>query len=156
NRDPAVANLNEILPTLVNPEKELPTPTEVLQGAQQILAEQIADTADVRAAIRSILWETGRLTTIKSENLPDGQGLEYKDYFQFTEPVRQIPAHRILAINRGEKEGPLKARLEWDAEAIQKALYSGYHGRAPLLPIADHPHAEFLKTVAEDALTRLL
>jgi len=156
NRDPAVANLNEVLPTMVNPEKELNSPGDVLAGVQHILAERIAETADVRAAVRSILWETGRLSTSKSENLADGQGLEYKDYFQFTEPVRQIPPHRILAINRGEKEGSLKVRLEWKTEAAQQAFFADLPGRPPLLPLADHPHADFLKAVAEDALSRLL
>jgi uncharacterized protein len=156
SRDPTVANLAELLPTMVNPEKELKTPEDVLQGVQHILAEQIAETADVRAAVRSIVWETGKLTTTKSENLPDGQGLDYKDYFQFTEPVRQIPPHRILAINRGEKEGALKARLEWNAEAVERALFAGYHGRPPLLSLAEHPHADFLRVVANDALARLL
>src|SRR5437660_287539 len=83
NRDPAVANLNEVLATMVNPEKELNNPADVLAGVQHILAEQIAETADVRAVVRSILWETGRLSTTKNENLAEGQGLEYKDYFQF-------------------------------------------------------------------------
>ncbi|MCI0463420.1 MAG: RNA-binding transcriptional accessory protein [Gemmataceae bacterium] len=149
NRDPAVANLPEVLATMVNPEKELPTPAEVLLGAQHILAEQIAETADVRAAVRSLLWETAKLTTSKSEHLAADQGLEYKDYFQFTEPVRQIPPHRILAINRGEKEGALKARVEWDIEAVRRVALDK-------LPLADHPHAEFLRSVTEDALTRLL
>src|SRR5207245_7969149 len=76
-------------------------------------------------------------------------GLEYKDYFQFTETVRRIPPHRILAINRGEKEGVLKARLEWDAEAVRRI-------GPDKLPLADHPHADFLKKVVEDALGRLL
>ncbi|MBV9122386.1 MAG: hypothetical protein JO112_03360, partial [Planctomycetes bacterium] len=154
--DPAVANLDEVLAGMVAPEKELNTPADVLAGAQHILAEQIAETADIRAAVRTILWDSGRLATGKKENLGDNEGLEYKDYFQFTEPIRQIPPHRILAINRGEKEGPLKARLEWNTEAVQQALFSGLHGRPPLLPLADHPHAAFLKTVAEDALNRLL
>jgi transcriptional accessory protein Tex/SPT6 len=149
NRDPAVANLNEVLPTLVNPEKELPTPADVQLGVQHILAEQMAETADVRAAVRSVLWATGKLTATKNPALPEGQGLEYKDYFQFTESARQIPPHRILAINRGEKEGSLKVLLESHGEAIRKAVQSN-------LPLADHPHADFLKTVAEDALTRLL
>src|SRR5262249_13890887 len=113
NRDPAAANLNELLASMVNPEKELPTPEAVLLGAQHILAEQIAETADIRAAVRSVLWETGKLATSKSENLPEGQGLDYKDYFQFAESARHIPPHRILAINRGEKEGPLKVRLDF-------------------------------------------
>lgn len=150
NRDPAVANLAEVLPTLVNPEKELASTDDVLLGAQHILAELIAEIAEVRAAIRAIVWDTGKLTTAKSDTLAEGQGLEYKDYFQFTEPVRHIPPHRILAINRGEKANVLKPRLEFNNEIAHKALFD----KLPML--ADHPHAEFLKKVAEDALARLV
>jgi uncharacterized protein len=117
-QDKAVANLGEVLPTLVNPEKELKTAEDVLLGVKHILAEQVAETADVRAAVRSVLWETGKLCAAKSEKLAEGQGLDYKDYFQFTESVRQIPPHRILALNRGEKEGTLKVRLEWNTEGV--------------------------------------
>ncbi len=148
-RDPAVANLDEVLPTMVNPEKELATPDDVRLGVQHILAEMIAENADVRAAVRAVLWDTGRLTSAKNESLPEGKGLDYKDYFQFTEPARHIPPHRILAINRGEKEGVLKVKVESDLEAIRQAMLSR-------LPLVDHPQAEFLKAVAEDALTRLL
>ncbi len=116
NRDPAVGNLAELLPTLLNPEKELNTADEVMLGVQHILAEMVAETADVRAIVRAVLWDTGRLITTKSEKLAEGQGLDYKDYFQFQEPVRHIPPHRILAINRGEKENALSVKLEWDAE----------------------------------------
>jgi uncharacterized protein len=149
NRDPAVLNLSEVLPGMVNPEKELNTPDDVLLGVQHILAELIADTAEVRAVARAVLWETGKFCTAKSETVAEGQGLEYKDYFQFTETVRRIPPHRILAINRGDKEGILKARLEWDAETVRRATLDK-------LPLADHPHAEFLVRTAEDALARLL
>ena len=114
--DPAVGNLSEILPTLVNPEKELTTPEQVLEGVQHILAEIVSESADVRAGVRNVLWDTGKLCTIKSDKLAEGQGLEYKDYFQFTEPLRHIPPHRILAINRGEKENALQVKIEWDAE----------------------------------------
>ena len=149
NREPAVANLGELLPSMVNPEKELQSPDDVLAGAGHILAEQIAETAEVRAAVRVALWETGKLCTAKSESLAEGQGIEYKDYFQFTETVRHIPPHRILAINRGEKENALRARVEWDQEAVRRVARDR-------LPLADHPHAEFLKNVLEDALVRLL
>lgn len=149
NRDPAVANLAEVLPSMVNPEKELPTADDVQTGAQHILAELIAEQADVRVALRGVIWDMGKLATSKHESLSDGHGLDYKDYFQFSEAVRQMPPHRILAINRGEKENALRAKLEFDASAVQQAL-------AEKLPLADHPHAEFLKKVAEDALTRLL
>ncbi|HXG11903.1 MAG TPA: Tex-like N-terminal domain-containing protein, partial [Gemmataceae bacterium] len=149
DRDPAVANLDEVLPTLVNPDKGLHTPDDVRQGVQHILAEMIAENADVRAAVRAVLWETGKLCTSKHEKLPDGQGLDYQDYFKFDEPVRHIPPHRILAINRGEKEHALQVRLEFDTEKVQQAALGK-------LPLADHPHAEFLKTVTADALARLL
>src|SRR5439155_10851524 len=118
HRDPAVNNLAEILPTLVNPEKELHTPDDVRTGVQHILAEMVSETADVRAGVRSVLWETGKLKSVKSDKLAEGQGLEYKDYFQFTEPVRQIPPHRILALNRGEKENGLKVSMEWNTDAV--------------------------------------
>ena len=114
--DPAVSNLSEILAGMINPEKELATPEQVLEGVQHILAEMISEAADVRSAVRNVLWDTGKLCTNKSEKLAEGQGLEYKDYFQFTEPIRHIPPHRILAINRGEKENALQVKLEWDAE----------------------------------------
>src|SRR5262249_1965631 len=110
----------------------------------------------VRAAVRYILWDTGKLCTAKADTLAEGQGLDYKDYFQFTEPIRHIPPHRILAINRGEKEGSLKVKLDFDAELIRRALFEGVFGKPALLPLVDHPHAEFLKVVAEDALARLL
>jgi uncharacterized protein len=149
NRDPAVANLVELLPTLVNPEKELNTADDVLQGVVHILAEQIAETADIRAAVRAVLWETGKLCTSRREKLGEHQGLDYKDYFQFTEPIRHIPPHRILAINRGEKEGALQVRLEFDAETVQRAALDK-------LPLTEHPHIELFKATAADALTQLL
>ena len=148
-RDPAVANVDEVWPTMVNPEKELATPDDVRQGVQHILAEMIAENADVRAAVRAVLWDTGKLAAAKNENLPEGKGLDYKDYFQFAESVRHIPPHRILAINRGEKEGALKVKIESNPEAVRQAMLAR-------MPLVEHPQAELLKTVAEDALTRLL
>jgi uncharacterized protein len=129
-QDAAAANLTELLPTLVNPEKDLKTPEDVLLGVQHILAETIAEAADVRAIVRIVLWDTGRLCTSKSEKLAEGQGLDYKDYFQFTEPIRHIPPHRVLAINRGEKENVLSVRLEWEAETGLRASQD----RLPLPP----------------------
>jgi uncharacterized protein len=234
--DPAVTNLADVLPTLVNPEKELNTPEDVLLGVQHILAELIAESAEVRAGVRMVLWDTGKLCTAKSEKLAENQGLEYKDYFQFSDPIRHIPPHRILAINRGEKENALTVKLEWDAATGQRVALErlplpapgtlpplpaapssseaplaaeanstptlseappGAEGPPPAAPaepalpaqteappadgtsparptqprphrghqpppinrsedLAKHPHAEFLKKVTEDALTRLL
>lgn len=128
NRDPAVSNLPEILPTVINPEKELNTATDVENGVQHILAEMVNECADVRAAVRSVMWETGKLVTHKNEKVSPEKGKIFRDYFEFTEPARRIPPHRILAINRGEREGVLKVKLDWDAEKVkEKALAALAH-----------------------------
>ncbi|MEI7684522.1 MAG: Tex-like N-terminal domain-containing protein, partial [Planctomycetota bacterium] len=118
--DPAAANLDEMFAGLVNPEKGLNSAEEVRFGVGHILAEMAADSADVRAPVRGLLWETGQVLSVKSDKLPEGQGNEFKNYFQFKETVRQIPPHRILALNRGEKEQALKVHFEWPREKVSE------------------------------------
>src|SRR5262249_47432564 len=146
---PAVNNLGEILPTLVDPEKELNTPEDVLAGVGHILAEQVSETADVRAGVRFYLWDHAKLTTTKSEKVKEGENNDFKDYFKFEESIRTVPPHRILAINRGEKENALAVKLDFEPEVVRRIALDK-------LPLADHPHAEFLKIVTLDALARLL
>jgi protein Tex len=128
--DPAVGTLDELLPALINPEKELKTVEDVRTGVGHILAEMTAEAAEVRAPLRAFLWETGKVAAAKSDKLPEGQGLDYKDYFQFTESARHIPAHRILALNRGEKEGALKLQLDYPKDKVQEV---GLYALADLL-----------------------
>jgi uncharacterized protein len=180
NRDPAVANLAEVVATLVNPEKGLNTVEEVQTGVMHILAELVGETADVRAITRSLLWEQGKICSGKSDKLADGQGLEYKDYFEFSEGLRQIPPHRILALNRAEKENALKIRLDFSAEHVKsvagRALAehllrasapAAAPGAEPVPVVGDGEqlapdsayktaHAPFLRTVLDDALARLV
>jgi uncharacterized protein len=181
--DEAVFNLEEVLPTLLNPEQQLNTTEDVLGGAGHILSELIAECADVRAFVRGVLWDTGRLQTTKSEKLAEGQGLEYKDYFAFAELIRQMPPHRILAINRGEKDNALTSKIEWDEQrgrfgvlerlplpkkpvavtdqpADQNAPPPGRHRHPPFVSrmpdLEAHPHRAFIEHCVEDALARLL
>src|SRR5262249_19766653 len=132
----------------VNPERQLNSADDVRQGVQHILAEMIAETADVRAGARRVLWETGKVVSAKNEKLNEGQGLEYKDYFQFTEPARQIPPHRILALNRGEKEGAIRVKMEWSAEQVRESTLHALGdnllaaaGKMPALPAPPPPPA---------------
>ena len=148
-RDPAVNNLDEILPTLVDPEKQLNTPEEVLAGVQHILAEHISEMVEIRAPVRFYLWDHARLTTTKSEKVKEGEGGDFKDYFKFEEAIRTVPPHRILAINRGEKENALQVKLEFDRDFVQRIALDK-------LPLGDHPHAAFLERVVTDALDRLV
>jgi transcriptional accessory protein Tex/SPT6 len=118
--DPAVGNLDELLPSLVNPDKQLASVDDVKTGVQHILAEMINETAGVRADVRRVLWKASAVTSVRNEKAHEGQGNEFKPYFQFKEATQDIRPHRILALNRGEKEGVLKVKLEWPMEAVQQ------------------------------------
>ena len=155
NSDPAVNNLAEVLTGMLNPEKELNTPEDVQNGVQHIIAEMISESSDIRGMLRNVLWDTGVLTTSKSEKLAEGQGADYKDYFDFKEPIKHIPPHRVLAINRGEKENALQIKLEWDAEtghaiALER-LPLPLPGESPTLPLPPPREAETPPQSAEAA-----
>ena len=113
--DPAIANLDELLPALVDPAKQLNTVEDVKTGVQHILAEMITETAEVRAPVRRLLWKPSVLTATKHERVPEGQGNEYKPYFQFKESTQDIRPHRILALKRGEKDGEPAASHDVDS-----------------------------------------
>jgi uncharacterized protein len=149
DRDPAVANLEEVLPGMVDPWKQLHDVNDVTTGVRHILAELVAERADVRGPLRAFTWDTGMLVTVKVETVPDGKGQEYRDYFKFQEPVRLIPPHRVLAVNRGEREQIIRVRLDVDQNRAREIALSN-------LPLADHPHRDFILPAVDDALSRLL
>jgi len=149
NRDPLTANLGELLPTIVNPEKGLNTVEDVLTGVGHILAEQIAELPEIRDLGRRFLWDTARIAISKSENVSDGQGNEFKDYFNYSESVRQVPPHRVLAINRGERENILKVKFDAPLDRLQGFALER-------LNLEGRPHAELIQGFAQDAVTRLL
>src|SRR5262245_15942471 len=142
NADPVASDVSGLLPTLINPEQGLNNEEDVLHGAGHILAEMIAETADIRAVLRAVLWDTGRLQTTKSEKLPEGQGLEYKDYFDFMEPIRQIPPHRVLAIHRGEEDNALSVKIDWDAAPGRRVTLERLPLPKPNEPKPEPPPAE--------------
>ena len=124
-RDETLTDLPAAAQEFVNAEKGLESVEKVLEGVGHILAEAISEMAAVRDAVRKVVWKTGKIVTTKAE-MPEGQGLEYRDYFDYSEPVAQIPPHRILAINRGDKEGPLKVRFDVsrpDLEGVSSASF---------------------------------
>ena len=116
--DSAATNLDELCVGLVNPEKQLADAETVKAGVQHIIAEMISDAAEVRAQVRRALWKISSILSKKNEKVPDGKGIEYKPYFEFKESVQDIRMHRLLAINRGDKEGVLKVELDFPAEII--------------------------------------
>ena len=122
----------------VNPEKEVPDVKAAIQMAEDIIAEQISDNADYRKWIREVTASEGNLVTKKTKAKPaKKEGTEkepvnkklaereevYENYFDFSEQVKKIPGHRVLAINRGEKEKFLTVKIEVDEEKITSWLY---------------------------------
>lgn len=102
----------EAAQAFVKPEQGVETAAEALSGARDILAEMVAEQAALRQELRKNLWYYGALST---ELIPEAEGAEtYQMYANYREPIRTLPSHRILAINRGEKTGCLKVRVVWD------------------------------------------
>ncbi|MDY3555428.1 Tex family protein [Gemmata sp. JC717] len=149
HRDPAVEKLDEVVQGLVDPDKWLLNTDDVMAGVRNILADMVADSADVRGPLRAFTWDTGVLVSVRNESVAEGKGKEYEPYFDFREPVKEIPPHRVLAINRGEKGNVLKVRV--DTDPVRGLEITTYH-----LNLADHPHRGLLLEVAKDALERLL
>ena len=148
NHDDTLIDLDAAAQDHINAEQDLGATDKVLEGVGHILAEAINELAVVRDAVRRVVWKTGKIVTSKNE-IPEGEGLEYRDYFDYSEPVANIPPHRVLAINRGDKEGPLKVKLEVSRPELEAATYSQ-------LPLDGHPQADFFRKSALDALDRLL
>ena len=103
----------EIAETFVNPERGVENAEEALQGARDILAEQFSDDADARKKLRELAFRTGVLESKKAKD----EDSVYSMYYDFSQEVRSLPGHRILAVNRGEREEFLKVSIHMDEAA---------------------------------------
>ncbi len=137
--------LEELAKAYINEEKGVLTAEDALQGAGDIIAEQISDEAEYRKKIRSIIYRIG---LIKTSNTKDEKSV-YDMYYDYQEAVARIPSHRILAINRGENEEFLKVKIEGTDEEIIKFL----NGK---VIVKDSPYEEYLKATVEDSYKRLI
>ena len=103
--------------------EEVPTPEDSIQGASDIVAEIVSDSADFRATLRKRMWKEGFIQAeLVEDNEHKDQFLQYNEY---AEPVRQMPSHRILAVNRGEKLGALKLALTVPDESYIQYMVRG-------------------------------
>ncbi|MBM4021168.1 MAG: hypothetical protein FJ284_02825, partial [Planctomycetes bacterium] len=149
---PAAADLDHRAADFVDAEANVPTVADVLLGVGHIIAEDFSERADLRQRLRGILHRAGQLRSQRVET--EGKALSkdekhFRDYFAYSERLERVPAHRLLAINRGERARLLKVRIEGPAEDLQAAADE-------MLVPAGHPHGEFLRGCARDALARLV
>ena len=98
---------------------EVKTVSDALAGAKDIIAEEVSDNADYRRMIRSLTARYGKLTSKMTK-----ENATYEQYSDYSEPISKLPPHRILAINRGEKEEALTVNVEIDRDIILNALFS--------------------------------
>jgi uncharacterized protein len=111
----------EIARPFVDADRGVGSAEDALAGARDIVAERVAETADWRAAVRDLTWKQGYVYARASRGKTDPNS-KFADYFDFIEPVRRIPSHRILAIQRGEKERVITQRVSPDPELAHSLL----------------------------------
>ena len=147
-QEPKEISLNALAASLVNAELGVADVDQALEGARHIIAEMISEHADIRKALRKAMFEEGVIVSSKVTDAPDEQQ-KFKMYYEYREPVRTIPSHRMLAIRRGETENVLYFLIELDPLRPVGMIKHAIHKRAgdwtPQLDLA-----------AEDSWKRLL
>ena len=129
----------------IDPNKGVESVEEALQGASDIIAEQISDDAAIRKSLRALLMRQGRLVSCAATE----EDSVYRLYYDFTQAVSRLQGHQILAINRGEKEGILKVSIAPEREQALPVLR-----RAVVRPAS--AAMEFIKSASDDAYDRLI
>lgn len=138
-------SLSSLAEKYINEEKEVLTAEDALAGASDIIAEFISDSPDIRKILREYCFSHA---VIRSEGAKEEDSV-YRQYYDFSQPVSAIPGHRILALNRGEKEGFLRVSLEADKDKILKLIF--------MQTVRSHSEAaDFVKAAAEDSWDRLI
>ncbi|MCM3635164.1 Tex family protein [Paenibacillus camelliae] len=132
----------------VNEEKGVATAEDALAGAKDIIAEQLADDAKIRTWIRTFTFSQGIMRTVAKDAEAESV---YEMYYDYQEPIAKLPPHRILAINRGEREELLKVSLELDIDKIEQYIHKGI-----VKSYAKPEVVELLDDVIQDVYKRLI
>ena len=142
-------NLLQQAQNFVNEENEVLIAEDALQGAMDIVAQQLSEDFERKKKIRNIVFSTTKIETSRKKSAEEKEGyLTYSMYFEYNETAKDIPPHRILAINRGEKEDILKVKYLHEEQNIKSVLMED---------IAHTEHNEdCLNRIVEDALKRLI
>lgn len=138
--------VEKIAEKYVDANKEVNTVEDALIGAKDIIAEMVSDDADYRAIIRKMTYNEGLIATKATDETTESV---FEMYYDYSEPVKKLPSHRILAINRGEKEKVLSVKIEAPIENILKKIENKI--------IRDNKYTtDILKEAIEDSYKRLI
>ena len=139
------SSLEQEAQKFIDPKKGVEDAAQAIAGAQDILAEQLSDSPQVRARLRDYLQKNAQIST----TIGTKENKIYKMYSDYSESIGKIPSHRVLAIDRGEREEALKVSLEADSQAALHLLEQE-------LIRKNSPFAKQLREVCEDSYKRLL
>ena len=140
-----IGTLEDYASAFIDAEKGVETVEDALQGAKDILAEQISDDADLRKVLREATVQYGALLSKKTKDEPS----VYEMYYDYQEPLKKAAGHRILAVNRGEKEGFLSVKIEGEEDRLLQRME-----RKIIRKNSDT--AEILQEVIADSYKRLI
>jgi len=130
-------------------DKAVPSAEDALAGARDILAERFADDTEAKSEIRGIIQKTGTISSrVMMSKADDPAAQKFKDYFEWSEPLRDVPSHRLLAMRRGEKEGFLFMRIAADEDTAVDALCYRF--------LPDKPLTKHIELALTDCYKRLL
>ena len=139
-------DLTSVASQYIDAEKGVETAEDAIAGAMDIIAENVSDNADVRRRVRNIIRLNGFLCSTAAK---DAQNSVYEMYYTYREPITRVAGHRVLAINRGEKEEFLKVGIEIENDKPMNVIFS-------LFVKGDNDCAECVKNACLDAYTRLV
>ncbi|MEN8151964.1 MAG: Tex family protein, partial [Planctomycetota bacterium] len=135
----------------VDPDRDVPDIDAALAGARDIVAEKMAERADLRALARDVFHGRGKLVSkVVKKKIPEGGATRFTDYYDYAEPVSRIPSHRFLAVRRGEREGLLRVKIDVDTDNLDRRLLAGMRQRR------NSPFAGELAEAVTDGRKRLL
>lgn len=144
--------IEEIAKGFINPEKKVETQQDAIQGAMDIIAEIIADKPEYRKEIKRICYPEGRVVTTAAK---EDEKSNYEMYYEFAEAINRIPSHRILAINRGEKEEFLKVKLEKPEEKILEFIQKDIiKPKSPFKELLEQTILDSFKRLIEPSIDR--
>lgn len=142
-------DINALAAAYVDPEKEINTPEDAVAGAKDIIAELISDDAETRKALREFLFNEGLIVSVFSDKQEDKEKLNtYEMYREFSEKISTLPSHRILALNRGEKEECLKVSISASAERAVEIIKTKF--------LKDSVFNSIMTEAIEDSYARLI
>ena len=139
-------DINEYAKGYINTEKEVNSVEDAINGALDIIAENISDNPEYRKKIKKICYREGIINTKSAKD----EKSNYEMYYDFQEKVNKIPSHRILAINRGEKEEFLKVKIDKPEEKILELIQND------IIENNKSQYAELLNNCIQDSFTRLI